>query len=417
MSSRRAWIALCLTGAAVFGAAFLVTVNRSHAAQGTPPPVRSSRTVSAPPLVHKTTISIGHGLNGLNPHPIAGNFKPDGRKLRDCHAYELQCYEQSFGDIAFRKGAKAAVAAVQQESVKLLAVRADCHRIMHTIGSATLARDHGNEGEAFVQGSSYCGSGFYHGILEHALAQVHTANALIPAARSLCTSPLVHRDDYLVHQCYHGLGHGLMIHLGYYLPGALRVCAQLRGWFAQSSCAGGVFMENFNSSYGVISPYVKTTDYEYPCNAVSDRFKYECYIQVTSRVLGAAREDWQQVAAFCNTVKVPWQRVCYDSYGRDAAGFSTWHPKRALGYCRYAPNHEDYAACVSTEAATFTNNDANARRALVLCDDAGGSVKAVCYAGIGSVLQVLATTPRGVARLCRPVPARFRAECAHGQTA
>ena len=74
----------------------------------------------------------------LDMHPIAGNFKPDKTKLSDCNS-EV-CYEQAFGDVAYYKGPKAALALFAHEMAVNRAIDAGCHPIAHYIGAATLAR-------------------------------------------------------------------------------------------------------------------------------------------------------------------------------------------------------------------------------------------------------------------------------------
>ena len=65
------------------------------------------------------------------------------------------------------------------------------------------------------------------------------------------------------------------------MPRSLKTCDNLQTTFAQTSCTGGVFMENFNSSYGVRSKYLRDKDPIYPCNAVAERHKPYCYQLVT----------------------------------------------------------------------------------------------------------------------------------------
>ena len=43
-------------------------------------------------------------------HPIAGKFTPDKTQLGDCHAGDVRCFEQSFGNLAYQEGPKPALA-------------------------------------------------------------------------------------------------------------------------------------------------------------------------------------------------------------------------------------------------------------------------------------------------------------------
>ena len=125
------------------------------------------------------------------------------------------------------------------------------------IGSAALARFKGDVSRAFTAGSASCNSGYPHGILERALVRVGIKTELVAAVRRLCADPDVRATDFIAYQCVHGLGHGLMIHTGLDLRLSLSICEKLDTAWDQTSCDGGVFMENFSSSYGVKSRFLR----------------------------------------------------------------------------------------------------------------------------------------------------------------
>ncbi len=75
-------------------------------------------------------------------------------------------------------------------------------------------------------------------------------------------------SDFIAYQCVHGLGHGLMIYTGYDLPLALATCDKLATSWDQTSCTGGVFMENLQTSYGTTSQWLKDDN---PLVPVHDR--------------------------------------------------------------------------------------------------------------------------------------------------
>ena len=192
---------------------------------------------------------------------------------------------------------------------------------MHSIGAASLARHDGNVAKAFVEGSAYCGSGFYHGLIERAFVGVPEEElGLGIAANRICEDEEIRRVGFISYQCVHGLGHGLMLHTGYDLPKSLRVCDALKAEFDQVSCTGGVFMENANASYGTTSEYLKDDDLIYPCNEVATRHKYYCYLLVTSRILPAVGGSLERTAKVCRQSEPDWVGECFESFGRDASG-------------------------------------------------------------------------------------------------
>ncbi|MBA2643285.1 MAG: hypothetical protein H0U82_10205, partial [Actinobacteria bacterium] len=267
MSGRRALFAILALGAVVELALLLVILGRDDAEVAT--------------ITH-----TDRGTNGTSAtlplHPVAGNFKPDDTKLEQCS--EQTCVEQAYGNIAYYEGPKAAFTLVE----RLYAGGADpnCHRIVHAIGGATLARNKKNVARTFAQGSSTCWSGYYHGVLERAFVDVASYDpaALGAKSRDLCADRQVRKSTWLAYQCLHGLGHGLMITTGYQLPLSLEVCKRLASRWDRTSCKGGVFMENILTSYGGQSPWVRNDDPLYPCNWVAREDKYSCYQQATTRI-------------------------------------------------------------------------------------------------------------------------------------
>ena len=100
-----------------------------------------------------------------------------------------------------------------------------------------------------------CWSGYYHGVIERAFAGVPRSK-VASIARSLCTGKEITKTYFLLYQCVHGLGHGLMIYSGDDLPWSLGTCHKLQTGFDRVSCTGGVFMQNLDTTMGV-SKYLK----------------------------------------------------------------------------------------------------------------------------------------------------------------
>jgi len=352
----------------------------------------------------------------LNPHPIAGNFKPDSTKLSDCH--DQLCFEQAFGNVAFEKGPKAALALFERQMAANKAVEAGCHRIAHKIGSAALVRFHGNIPKAFAQGNSTCWSGYYHGILERAFYGISTEAGLIKAARRVCADPGLQRNEWLLYQCVHGLGHGLMISTGYDLPFALRVCDRLQTSWGQTSCTGGVYMENVNAangtSIGFKTPWVRDDDLVYPCNAsVANGHRLYCYLMVTSRILAANGYNWEATASICSRVDKAWIATCFQSYGRDADGSTRQDALRDRELCKLAGRWED--ECIYGVVRDMTANYAGGRQSSGFCRIVDAEFKDYCYEGLGTVLGTLRPTTSGRKAACaRFTPKRFLDACLRG---
>jgi hypothetical protein len=351
------------------------------------------------------------GATATSPVVPGVAFRPDATSLGSCVGTGFRCYEQAFGNVAFRQGPAAAISLLQQKLASVPAVQSDCHRITHAIGGGALARVHGDVARAFVGGSTICFSGFYHGILERAFLGLNRGQ-LAARARSLCVAPAIGSSAFLNYQCLHGLGHGLMIYTGYDLTGSLATCDGLPDRFAQSSCAGGAFMENFFSSYGLRSRFLRANDLIYPCDAVAPRDKYSCYIQVTERILPAVKYDWAKTAAICRRTDRQWVSLCFQSYGRDASGIAGKSAARAIALCRIAGDHE--SDCIYAVARDIVTNDAGPARAVAFCGRVARRFTARCYNAIGTILASLHAALADRGRACRALTRTYAAQCRAG---
>jgi hypothetical protein len=323
-------------------------------------------------------------------HPVAGNFKVTDVKLEDCTSQ--RCKEQAFGNMAYLKGPKQALARFRTYYGDFS--DPGCHRVAHAIGSASLARNKGDVAKTFAEGSADCFSGYYHGVLERSLLSVksYDANALGDVVRGLCGQIESRGSLWLVYQCLHGLGHGLMITTGYSLPLSLRVCDRLSTPWERTSCSGGVFMENISTMYGVASRWVRDDDPVYPCNSVAERYKLKCYEIVTSRILRVNGGSWEKAAETCATVEKDWVAVCFRSLGRDSAGQAHEDPARIRELCAVSRPHGGEADCVEGAARAMVGNFGNGKRASELCNTTELGLRGQCYYGIGWVISLYGPT-------------------------
>jgi mono/diheme cytochrome c family protein len=314
---------------------------------------------------------------------VAAGFKPDDTKIEDCKANDFHCYEQAFANISYNDGPKAALDKFDQDIKTPGPIESDCHRIAHAIGAGALSHYDGNVGQAFVAGRPSCTSGYYHGILERAFVGIDQSQ-LGSAARKFCADAKIRKTKFIAYQCVHGLGHGLMIYTGYDLPVSLHTCDKLSSAWDALDCTGGVFMENYQSSYGVKSRWLKSKDLIYPCDAVGERYKYYCYDLVTARILPKVKYNWTKAAAWCRKSEKNWVRICFQSMGRDASGFTRLDSSRILDICREAGDMA--RECIYAAAKDMAYTDVSPRRAKILCNTAPAETRGYCWQGVGEIL-------------------------------
>jgi len=340
-------------------------------------------------------------------------FKPDKTTLADCaHKTGFGCYRQAFGNLVFAdRGPTKALNTLATDSTTVPAVRADCHQIVHSIGHAALAYYHDNAGEALAHGQMTCNSGYYHGVIELSISG-KPRSQIVPIVRKLCANPSVTKNTFLLYQCVHGLGHGLMIYSGDDLPYSLKICDKLTTNFNQVSCTGGVFMQNLDTGM-ISSRYVKPHNPIYPCTIVSKKHKYYCYLQVTERILQVVGYDWTKVAAWCRKSEKGWAAICFQSMGRDASGSTNYHPAQTLAVCAHAGTMA--GECIYGAARDYGNNYAGGKEAAAFCKAANPRYQGRCYEGIGTILGALNTYEKERRAACAAVtPKRYERDCLRG---
>jgi hypothetical protein len=344
---------------------------------------------------------------------VAAGFKPDDTKLADCKG-DSDCFEQAFGNLAYKEGPKRALA-VFAEMIETDPTVHVCHRIAHALGAGALAHYRGDVGLAFADGSAVCWSGYYHGILERAYAGV-SEEELPAVSRRLCASSQVRSSDFIAYQCVHGLGHGLMIYTGYDMPMSLSTCDKLATDWDRVSCTGGVFMENLQTSYGTKSQWLRDDDPLYPCPTVKEHQKLYCYLMVTSRILEVVGGDWQKTASWCRKAEENWVATCFQSLGRDASGRTLQDMKEILRICALGGDME--GECIYGAARDITSMDAGARRSTGFCKQAPSDRRAYCFNGIGTILGGFARESAERKAACRAaVPKDYWADCFTGANA
>jgi cytochrome c553 len=345
-----------------------------------------------------------------SPVSVAAAFEPDDTKLEDCKGNGA-CFEQAFGNLAYTQGPKHALT-VFAEMIETDPTVRVCHRIAHALGAGALAHYDGAVGPAFADGNAVCWSGYYHGILERAFAGV-SEEELPAVSRRLCSSDQVRKSDFVAYQCVHGLGHGLMIYTNYDLPLALETCDALSTGWDQTSCTGGVFMENLQTSYGSRSKWLRDDDPLFPCPTVAERHKLYCYLMVTSRILDVVGGDWQQTVDWCRKVEEGWVQTCFQSLGRDASGRTLQDPQKIIRICSLAGDMTDQ--CLYGAARDITSMDAGARRSAGFCAATMARYRAACFTAIGTILGGFSRKAEARRATCRnSVPKQYWDECSAG---
>ncbi len=280
-----------------------------------------------------------------------------------------ECLDKLFRDALKNHSTLEILQLVQRFEAEDPEFRRDCHPVVHAIGRETY-RLKGNIHDSFSACDQTCHSGCYHGSVERFLrgdniyAEVdkHPSTAeLKQKAAAACDPNIALRLRF---QCLHGLGHALLFFSRYQLVQSLGVCDVLPDSWSQSSCYGGVFMENvFNATPE--SRDLSPTDYHYPCNQLAAKYRGECYVMQTSRMteMGLSTD---QVFQECGKAG-DYRESCATSIGRDLSNEARFGNRRATAQKCELASGGDRLACTRGVIYALIDNSWDGRYALPFC--------------------------------------------------
>jgi len=307
------------------------------------------------------------------PVSVAVAFACEGKEISN-----FDCYEKYYGDIVAGQGVKAAFDDLKTRYETSAYIKAQCHPIAHVIGRAAINK-YPTVSAAYAQGDPFCWSGYYHGALEGVIAKMGRKN--VPNQLNTICQDIEGKERYSFDyfNCVHGLGHGLMAFTNTELPDSLKLCDNLEGSWEKRSCYGGVFMENVivdNKNH--VTKYLRPEEPLYPCNAIDDAYKNDCYLMQTSYMLKVTNNDFQKVFDLCSTVGEIYTATCYQSLGRDASGQNSSNAEITKARCMLGRDKDQRLNCVVGAVKDFISYFHAIEQANVFCNSLDGELKETC---------------------------------------
>jgi hypothetical protein len=339
-------------------------------------------------FVSLVVIAVAFGISwmivGKTNHQVA--YVP--KSLGECQqaaAKDYQCYAKYYATLSYDQGTAAAFKDMEAAYNTDEYVKSQCHQLAHVVGRTAYEKT-GSIEKAYAEGDNFCWSGFYHGAIEQAAKRLGPEK-IKQQASTICKS-FADKQRYSFNHfnCVHGLGHGLMAVSDYKLPDALKLCDNLKDSWEQSSCYGGVFMENVMVAArgDGTSAYFKADQPLYPCTYVDMRYKEQCYLMQTSYVLQHNGYDFTKTFAECAKADEGYTDTCYRSLGRDASGSTVSDVARTVANCRTVYNSGNTDAdtaiynCMLGADRDFVSYYHGIDKANQLCDAFGGTLTASC---------------------------------------
>ena len=214
--------------------------------------------------------------------------------------------------------------------------RSDCHRLTHEVGRAAFLK-YRNLVKTFVYREQVCGFGYVHGVLSE---YVKSAPNSLKAIETTCQNYSERREEL---ECYHAMGHALMIQSGNNLPQSIKMCEKYTGDIERASCGLGVFMENFSSDDDHPSQYLAKDDSFYPCNEQTELHKPGCYKMIPLHYLRKHGDDYSGILRWCLSAEQRYQPWCTRGVALEVVQFL---PMYEMEQVCYAGNDSQVAPCI-----------------------------------------------------------------------
>ena len=337
--------------------------------QISPPPINAAPASTTPAKTQKTADALKAQVSqkGVPPLPT------------DCGSV-FDCYQKYYQDLVKNFGVPEAFTRLKQQYQNNSYVQAQCHPLTHIIGQA--ATDlYPDVAQAYAHGDSFCWSGYYHGVMEGMLDKIGRDNFPKTLNTDCSTLPgkATYSFDYF--NCVHGLGHAVMDFNNDEIFDALKMCDSLDGSWEKASCYGGVFMENViidNKNH--FTKYLKKDDLLYPCDAVDQPYKQQCYLMQTSYALKINNGDFKATFALCQKADVGFEAICDQSLGRDASSRSSYNVESIKNICQMGTDINQQGYCVVgavKDIISYFHSDVQAKQ---FCSILDPSLEQTCTA-------------------------------------
>jgi copper transport protein len=335
--------------------------------------------------------STGAGTSGApqqiaESSPVAALTPTQPSDCADPDINRIACYETYFDGIVQGAGGPSTALTELSEAMGTdQFVASQCHQLAHQIGHTAAVLYGGDISAAFRFGDSVCWSGYYHGVVEQTIENMSDAD-LTAKMSAICPIDPANPYSFDRYNCVHGLGHGVTIRTKADVFAALPFCDALTDPWDRSSCDGGVFMENIiEAQAGNQDVSLKADDPVYPCNAVGEAHKLQCYQMVTSNILWRNGYDYAAAFATCDTVEAGYIGTCYRSMGRDISGGSLLDVPKTVELCDLG-GEAHRLDCFLGAAANATLDRRDGVKSTELCDVLPEQYRQPCYAERDQVL-------------------------------
>jgi hypothetical protein len=226
----------------------------------------------------------------------------------------------------------------------------------------------------------------------------------MPELQRLCAGPGGERAPGAVHECVHGLGHGVLGALGMEVATALRHCDALARPNWVIACREGTFMEAITAgaeaqtepeharkSHGRHTGrglHIDTADPYSPCDAYDDPEAESCWLFQGFLILRRVAFDAGSALGVCDAAPSGRVERCYQSVGHQLAGLFQRSDAWVIEQCGKGDSSRA-DACASGAALALASMDWSGARVRRYCGSVPAAWRKSCSATAAEALALV----------------------------
>lgn len=312
------------------------------------------------------------------------------------------------------------------------------HELAHALGrfAAVSRGDVSILGECTPEFQSGC----YHGALEGLFLRGATVDRT--TVDGICKPGAPGQPGYERLECWHGLGHGLMVRFAGDHRQALPLCDVLQTPRGRRECRDGVFMERAlraidassvdtdapaaqehgghdghggHQGHAAAHPRGRLPDAELLrlCAAEAAPHQPSCWAYQSVALMAVHGDDPSTVLAACDAAPAVAVRDCYQGFGKQYLGRRGGKVRPMIRACR-AGNRAYMPDCLLGGVEYFTDLEWDIAPGIAFCGRVPDEAKGRCYDLIGERLALAHPAPGDAEAACRRVEAPYVAACLGG---
>ncbi len=329
-------------------------------------------------IVITACLIVFGALQFLEANPKQVAVTPAPRLSVDEFSYE----SSKLTDLVDKDSPKDAFAYIEDNLPTNPSFARDCHPLLHEVGHEAFHK-YGSFSEAIKFQNELCNSGYTHGVIESAFDHTKDISSLV---KTICN--IDSQTKFQQWECFHGVGHGVMIYSNQDVNKSLELCAKLPSQFATDSCKNGLFMERFVviDHIGNINPK-KTVDLNF-CELQQPENKADCYLYAPSGYLTIHTNEYKAALEWCKGSQPNYYQACIRGVGTQVMKDNITQPTIALSICDKAPKNTN-DTCIRGAVGLQIVNDGSVQRAKELCQNEFKKYKIACVEEVSASQSLL----------------------------